>query len=120
MILEGLNLIAEIGYSFFKITQYKTKNKYSTESFLSSIHEACDRHALNQPCLKIRSKSTLALNLNLRKTSILIPYFHFYIKFKSLPTIWGEPECDPTLIGNEQVLNEFFYWVSDDVFIERN
>jgi hypothetical protein len=32
----------------------------------------------------------------------------------------GEPEWDPPLIGNEFDLNEFFYWASNDLFIERN
>jgi hypothetical protein len=42
------------------------------------------------------------------------------IKFKGRQYTMGEPEWDPPLIGNEQELNEFFYWVSNDVFIERN
>jgi hypothetical protein len=32
----------------------------------------------------------------------------------------GEPDSDPPLIGNELQLNDFFYWASNDVFIERN
>jgi hypothetical protein len=42
------------------------------------------------------------------------------VKYKGRPYSMGEPDSDPPLIGNELQLNDFFYWASNDVFIERN
>jgi hypothetical protein len=42
------------------------------------------------------------------------------VKFKGKPYSLGEPEWDPPLLGNDIELNDFFYWASNDVFIERN
>jgi hypothetical protein len=46
--------------------------------------------------------------------------FSINSKFKGRPYNLSEPEWDPPLIGNEEDLNEYFYWVSNDIFIERN
>lgn len=42
------------------------------------------------------------------------------IKYKGRPYSMGEPDWDPPLIGNEKELDEYFYWASNDIFIERN
>lgn len=42
------------------------------------------------------------------------------IKYKGRPYSMGEPDLDPPLIGNEKELDEYFYWASNDIFIERN
>jgi hypothetical protein len=49
-----------------------------------------------------------------------LAYLFDPIKYKGRPYSMGEPDWDPPLIGNEFDLNEFFYWASNDVFIERN
>lgn len=42
------------------------------------------------------------------------------IKYKGRPYSMGEPDWDPPLIGNEKELDEYFYWASNEIFIERN
>lgn len=42
------------------------------------------------------------------------------VKFHGKPYFMGEPTWDPPLIGNDENLNEFFYWASTDIFIEKN
>ncbi|MCM0059456.1 MAG: hypothetical protein NBV57_01240 [Algoriphagus sp.] len=41
-------------------------------------------------------------------------------KFKGMPYSMGEPNWDPPLKGNEEDLDQFFYWASNEIFIERN
>jgi hypothetical protein len=42
------------------------------------------------------------------------------VKFKGRPYSMGEPTWDPPLKGNEEDLDQFFYWASNEIFIERN
>jgi hypothetical protein len=42
------------------------------------------------------------------------------IKFKGRPYSMGEPTWDPPLKGNEEDLDLFFYWASNEIFMERN
>jgi hypothetical protein len=42
------------------------------------------------------------------------------IKFKGRPYSMGEPNWDPPLKGNEEDLDLFFYWASNEIFMERN
>ncbi len=42
------------------------------------------------------------------------------IKFKGRPYSMGEPTYDPPLKGNEEDLDLFFYWASNEIFMERN
>lgn len=42
------------------------------------------------------------------------------IKFKGKPYSMGEPTYDPPLKGNEEDLDLFFYWASNEIFMERN
>lgn len=42
------------------------------------------------------------------------------IKFKDRPYSMGEPTWDPPLKGNEEDMDLFFYWASNEIFIERN
>lgn len=42
------------------------------------------------------------------------------IKFKGRPYSMGEPIYDPPLKGNEEDLDLFFYWASNEIFMERN
>jgi len=42
------------------------------------------------------------------------------IKYKGLAYSMGEPDWDPPLIGTEKELDEYFYWASNEIFIERN
>jgi hypothetical protein len=42
------------------------------------------------------------------------------IKFKGRPYSMGEPTWDPPLKGTEEDLDLFFYWASNEIFMERN
>jgi hypothetical protein len=42
------------------------------------------------------------------------------IKFNGRPYSMGEPNWDPPLKGNEEDLDLFFYWASNEIFMERN
>ena len=42
------------------------------------------------------------------------------IKFKGRPYSMGEPTWDPPLKGSGEDLDLFFYWASNEIFIERN
>ena len=42
------------------------------------------------------------------------------IKFKGKPYSMGEPNWDPPLKGTEEDLDLFFYWASNEIFMERN
>jgi hypothetical protein len=42
------------------------------------------------------------------------------IKFKGRPYSMGEPNWDPPLKGTEEDLDLFFYWASNEIFMERN
>jgi hypothetical protein len=42
------------------------------------------------------------------------------IKFKGRPYSLAEPNYDPPLRGTDQDLEEYFYWASNEIFIERN
>jgi hypothetical protein len=42
------------------------------------------------------------------------------IKFKGRPYSMGEPNWDPPLKGAEEDLDLFFYWASNEIFMERN
>ena len=42
------------------------------------------------------------------------------IKFKGKPYSMGEPNWDPPLKGAEEDLDLFFYWASNEIFMERN
>jgi hypothetical protein len=41
-------------------------------------------------------------------------------KFKDKPYSMGEPTWDPPLMGNQEDLEQYFYWASNEIFIERN
>jgi hypothetical protein len=32
----------------------------------------------------------------------------------------GEPAWDPPLMGDQEDLEQYFYWASNEIFIERN
>jgi hypothetical protein len=32
----------------------------------------------------------------------------------------GEPTWDPPLMGDQEDLEQYFYWASNEIFIERN
>lgn len=42
------------------------------------------------------------------------------VKFKGKPYSMGEPSWDPPLKGDAEDLDQFFYWASNEIFIERN
>jgi len=42
------------------------------------------------------------------------------IKFKERAYFLGEPSWDPPLKGNDEDLDQYFYWASNEIFIERN
>jgi hypothetical protein len=42
------------------------------------------------------------------------------IKFKDKPYSMGEPSWDPPLMGDQEDLEQYFYWASNEIFIERN
>ena len=42
------------------------------------------------------------------------------IKFKGRPYSLGEPSYDPPLRGTDQDLEDYFFWASNDILIERN
>ena len=42
------------------------------------------------------------------------------IKFKVRPYSLGEPSYDPPLRGTDQDLEDYFFWASNDILIERN
>jgi hypothetical protein len=41
-------------------------------------------------------------------------------KFKDKPYSMGEPTWDPPLMGEQEDLEQYFYWASNEIFIERN
>jgi hypothetical protein len=41
-------------------------------------------------------------------------------KFKDKPYSMGEPTWDPPLMGDQEDLEQYFYWASNEIFIERN
>jgi hypothetical protein len=41
-------------------------------------------------------------------------------KFKGKPYSMGEPAWDPPLLGDQEDLEQYFYWASNEIFIERN
>jgi hypothetical protein len=41
-------------------------------------------------------------------------------KFKDKPYSMGEPAWDPPLMGDQEDLEQYFYWASNEIFIERN
>ena len=69
-----------------------------------------------------RDQNSLAYKESTGKVFIAkeLAYLFDPIKYKGRPYSMGEPDWDPPLIGNEFDLNEFFYWASNDLFIERN
>jgi hypothetical protein len=42
------------------------------------------------------------------------------IKFNGRPYSLGEPSYDPPLRGTDQDLEDYFFWASNDILIERN
>lgn len=42
------------------------------------------------------------------------------VKYKGRPYSMGEPTWDPPLKGDAEDLDQFFYWASNEIFVERN
>ncbi|MCE2771078.1 MAG: hypothetical protein LW711_13910 [Saprospiraceae bacterium] len=117
MYLESL--LDDLGQDTLKI-DFSIQSKETKERYFDTLYTILYRSPKSWPTRKLYFISRFLLIIGKVFQGKELAFLFDPIKYKGRPYSMGEPDWDPPLIGTEKELDEYFYWASNEIFIERN